>query len=247
MRAYYEETVKTFAKGMDIDVDAYEARSFAIFREFARANGMNEAGMLDHLKLIPRQVVGIVKENPAVLKTTTRSGPRSPDRIEALLRLPVARDLGEQLGPVEIHLVAADLACSIQLHQAHADDLERLRADRDLRQPLVEEAVLHRNRFELRPHPVRIVREELAEVREQLGLAARAGRNAGIDVQRIVGIERGEALRIVAGPGGQPALRELLRPRRRSGESSSPPSMTGLQEFAPAGITLCATRVESGT
>ena len=67
MRAYYEETVKTFAKGMDIDVDAYEARSFAIFREFARANGMNEEGMLDHLKLIPRQVVGIVKENPAVL------------------------------------------------------------------------------------------------------------------------------------------------------------------------------------
>jgi hypothetical protein len=67
MRAYYEETAKTFAKGMDIDVDAYEARSFDIFREFARANGMNEAGMLDHLKLIPRQIVGIVKENPAVL------------------------------------------------------------------------------------------------------------------------------------------------------------------------------------
>jgi len=67
MRAYYEETARTFAKGMDIDVDAYEARSFGIFREFARANGMNEEGMLDHLKLIPRQVVGIVKENPAVL------------------------------------------------------------------------------------------------------------------------------------------------------------------------------------
>jgi hypothetical protein len=67
MRAYYEETARTFAKGMDIDVDAYEARSFDIFREFARANGMNEAGMLGHLKLIPRQVVGIVKENPAVL------------------------------------------------------------------------------------------------------------------------------------------------------------------------------------
>jgi hypothetical protein len=69
MRAYYEETAKTFAKGMDIDVDAYEARSFALFREFARANGMNEEGMLDHLKLIPRQVVGIVKEDPAVLKS----------------------------------------------------------------------------------------------------------------------------------------------------------------------------------
>ena len=69
MRAYYDETVKTFASGSDIDVDAYEARSFAIFREFARANGMNEAGMIDHLKLIPRQVVGIVKENPAVLQS----------------------------------------------------------------------------------------------------------------------------------------------------------------------------------
>jgi hypothetical protein len=69
MRAYYDETVKTFASGTDVDVDAYEARSFAIFREFARANGWNEEGMIDHLKLIPRQVVGIVKENPAVLNS----------------------------------------------------------------------------------------------------------------------------------------------------------------------------------
>jgi hypothetical protein len=69
MHAYYEETVATFKNGTDIDVDAYEARSFAIFREFARAHGMNEAAMLDHLKLIPRQVVGIVKENPAVLNS----------------------------------------------------------------------------------------------------------------------------------------------------------------------------------
>ncbi len=68
MRAYYDLTAATFANGTDIDVDAYEARSFDLFREFARANGMNEQGMIDHLKLIPRQVVGIVKENPAVLK-----------------------------------------------------------------------------------------------------------------------------------------------------------------------------------
>jgi len=68
MHAYYDETVATFKNGTDIDVDAYEARSFAIFREFARANHMNETAMLDHLKLIPRQVVGIVKENPAVLQ-----------------------------------------------------------------------------------------------------------------------------------------------------------------------------------
>ena len=68
MRAYYDETVATFKNGPDIDVAAYEARSFAIFREFARANHLNEAAMLDHLKLIPRQVVGIVRENPAVLQ-----------------------------------------------------------------------------------------------------------------------------------------------------------------------------------
>ena len=68
MHAYYEETVSTFAHGTDIDVDAYEARSFAIFREFARANGVSEAAMIDHLKLIPRQVAGIVKEDPSVLK-----------------------------------------------------------------------------------------------------------------------------------------------------------------------------------
>jgi uncharacterized protein YggE len=68
MRAYYDATVATFANGTDIDVDAYEARSFAIFRDFARASGMSEQGMIDHLKLIPRQVVGIVRENPAVLK-----------------------------------------------------------------------------------------------------------------------------------------------------------------------------------
>lgn len=68
MRAYYDATVATFTNGTDIDVAAYEAKSFAIFRELARANGMSEAGMIDHLKLIPRQVVAIVKENPAVLK-----------------------------------------------------------------------------------------------------------------------------------------------------------------------------------
>jgi hypothetical protein len=68
MHRYYDLTVTTFSKGADIDVDAYEAQSFAIFREFARANGTSEQAMIDHLKLIPRQVVGIVKEDPAVLK-----------------------------------------------------------------------------------------------------------------------------------------------------------------------------------
>jgi hypothetical protein len=69
MHAFYDATVATFANGMNIDVDAYEAQSFGIFREFARANHVPEQAMLDHLKLIPRQVVGIVKENPTVLKS----------------------------------------------------------------------------------------------------------------------------------------------------------------------------------
>jgi hypothetical protein len=69
MRAYYDFTVATFANGTSIDVDAYEARSFDIFREFARANGASEEGMVDHLKLIPRQIVDIVKEDPAVLQS----------------------------------------------------------------------------------------------------------------------------------------------------------------------------------
>ena len=68
MRAFYDETVATFANGSAIDIDAYEARSFAIFREFARANGADEQSMVDHLKLIPRQVVGIVKDDPTVLR-----------------------------------------------------------------------------------------------------------------------------------------------------------------------------------
>jgi hypothetical protein len=64
MRAYYEATVATFANGTDIDIDAYEARSFEIFREFARANGRSEQGMVDHLKLIPRQVVDMALAGP---------------------------------------------------------------------------------------------------------------------------------------------------------------------------------------
>jgi hypothetical protein len=69
MQAYYELTVATFANGADIDVGAYESKSFVVFREFARANGRNEEAMVDHLKLIPRQVVAIVKEDVAVLNS----------------------------------------------------------------------------------------------------------------------------------------------------------------------------------
>lgn len=68
MHAFYETTRSAFAQGpAKVDVDGYEQRSFAIFRDFAPRMHMTPEGMVDHLKLIPRQVVQIVKEDPHVL------------------------------------------------------------------------------------------------------------------------------------------------------------------------------------
>lgn len=69
MRAFYDASVEMLGPGAKADVDAYEAKSFAIFREFARVNNIPEAAMIDHLKLIPRQVVRIVEDDPSVLKS----------------------------------------------------------------------------------------------------------------------------------------------------------------------------------
>ena len=68
IHAFYDVTVAAFAQGpAKVDVDAFEQKSFAIFREFGVAKGVGAAAMQDHLKLIPRQIVGIVKEDPKVL------------------------------------------------------------------------------------------------------------------------------------------------------------------------------------
>jgi len=68
MHAFYDATRAAFAKGpANVDVVAFEQTSFAIFRDFAVTMHMTPAGMVDHLKLIPRQVVQIVKEDPHVL------------------------------------------------------------------------------------------------------------------------------------------------------------------------------------
>lgn len=68
IHAFYDTTVAAFAQGpAKVDVDAYEQKSFAIFRAFGVAKGVGAAAMQDHLKLIPRQMVGIVKEDPKVL------------------------------------------------------------------------------------------------------------------------------------------------------------------------------------
>jgi hypothetical protein len=50
-----------------VDAAAYEQKSYAIFRAFAESLGANPDGMIDHLKAIPREMVGIVAADPKVL------------------------------------------------------------------------------------------------------------------------------------------------------------------------------------
>ncbi|HEV2531159.1 hypothetical protein [Phenylobacterium sp.] len=67
-RAYYELTRQAFANGpAKVDEAAYQAKAFAIFRDFGVARGVPPEHMVDHLKLIPGQVVKIVREDPTVL------------------------------------------------------------------------------------------------------------------------------------------------------------------------------------
>ena len=73
MRAFYELTVATLRKGTDkIDFPAYQQKSYAIFREFGASMGWKPEAMIDHLKDVPRQMVGIVKDDPQVLDSYDR-------------------------------------------------------------------------------------------------------------------------------------------------------------------------------
>ncbi len=69
MKKFYEGTKVRLGNGgvNKVDLAAYEADARAIFAEFAKARGVDPAAMQDHLKLIPRQIVQIVKEDPTVL------------------------------------------------------------------------------------------------------------------------------------------------------------------------------------
>jgi len=65
---FYETAVAAYAQGPDkLDFPAFEQKSYAIFRAFGASRGGSGEAMQDHLKLIPRQVVQIVKEDPKVL------------------------------------------------------------------------------------------------------------------------------------------------------------------------------------
>jgi hypothetical protein len=50
-----------------VDAPAYELKAYAIFRAFAASMGADPDGMVDHLKAIPREMVGIVAADPQVL------------------------------------------------------------------------------------------------------------------------------------------------------------------------------------
>jgi hypothetical protein len=68
MKRFYELSKATLGPGAPkLDFPAYLERSYAIFRDFGASMGMSPAAMVDHLKLIPGQVVQIVKEDPHVL------------------------------------------------------------------------------------------------------------------------------------------------------------------------------------
>jgi hypothetical protein len=68
IRAFYTLSVETLGKGTKgVDIAAYEQKAFAIFRAFGAERGPSPEAMQDHLKLIPRQVVKIVQDDPHVL------------------------------------------------------------------------------------------------------------------------------------------------------------------------------------
>jgi len=66
-REFYELSVTMLRGNPAPDVAGYEQKSYEIFRAFARSMGASPEGMIDHLKNIPREIVGIVKEDPKAL------------------------------------------------------------------------------------------------------------------------------------------------------------------------------------
>jgi hypothetical protein len=69
IRRFYALSVSTLKGQAHPDLDAYEQKSFAIFREFGTSMGVGPEHMQDHLKLIPRQLAQIAKDDPHALDT----------------------------------------------------------------------------------------------------------------------------------------------------------------------------------
>ena len=68
MHQFFDLSVASLKSPPGADaLSAYEQKSYAIFRAFASSRGMSPDAMQDHLKLIPRQVAQIAKDDPKVL------------------------------------------------------------------------------------------------------------------------------------------------------------------------------------
>jgi hypothetical protein len=68
IHAFYQLTVAAFAGGAaNVDRVRFKHDAFEIFRDFGRTTGMGGDAMVEHLKLIPDQVVQIATEDPKVL------------------------------------------------------------------------------------------------------------------------------------------------------------------------------------
>jgi hypothetical protein len=68
LHAFYDLSRERLGKGAPtLDFNDYQARCFALFRLMAPHMGMTPDQMQDHLKLIPGQMVQIVKDDPKVL------------------------------------------------------------------------------------------------------------------------------------------------------------------------------------
>jgi hypothetical protein len=68
MHAFYAAVKAAFDNGpANVDAAALQAKSYAIFRTFAVARGLDPDQMQAHLADIPKQVVQIAREDPTVL------------------------------------------------------------------------------------------------------------------------------------------------------------------------------------
>ena len=69
----YQLTVAAFANGpAHVDKVKFKQDAYAIFRDFGRSTGMGADAMVEHLKLIPDQLIQIATEDPKVLDSYDR-------------------------------------------------------------------------------------------------------------------------------------------------------------------------------
>ena len=91
-----------------------------------------------------------------------------------------------QFAPVKIDLVPFDQALVVELDKAHPYNFQDFFSDRDFGEPFVEEPAFHGDTFYLRPHPVWVAGQELAEIGEQVSLAFHALGDCGVQIKCVL-------------------------------------------------------------